>query len=192
MNDYTIRVSRRRLAQQILAKRKSAAAKNATAKSATAQPLPPIHFCRLRYGDYEYLTGYDGDAVVIRECPKEKTLEGDWENGRTICCEKRERAQDVFALCHLLDFFKEEIHLFNESWDGDKERTVDKTLSKLVAERRCRPSDLLIQIEPEQAFFTGKENQNAAHGNPLQFVDLFRDYANDGAAAKGTANHEGK
>ena len=191
MNDYTIRVSRRRLAQQILAKRKSAAAKNATAKSATAQPLPPIHFCRLRYGDYEYLTGYDGDAVVIRECPKEKTLEGDWENGRTICCEKRERAQDVFALCALLNFFTNEIQLLNDAWDIGN-GIVNKALSKLVAERRCRPSDLLIQIEPEQAFFTGKENQNAAHGNPLQFVDLFRDYANDGATAKGAANHGAK
>ena len=190
MNDYTIRVSRRRLAQQILAKRKSAAAKNATAKSATAQPLPPIHFCRLRYGDYEYLTGYDGDAVVIRECPKEKTLEGDWENGRTICCEKRERAQDVFALCALLNFFTEEIQFFNGAWDCHNE-TVNKTLSKLVAERRCRPSDLLIQIEPGQEFYTGKENHVSETGKHLQFVKLFRDYANDGAA-KEAANHEGK
>ena len=185
INDYTIRVNRRsRLAQQILAKRKSAAAKGATAQ-------PPIHLCRLRGGDYEYLTGYDGDAVVIRECPNKETIKGDWENGRTICCEKRERAQDVFALCALLNFFKEEIQIFNESWDGDKERTVDKFLSKFIAERRCRPSDLLIQIEPGQEFYTGKENHVSETGKPLQFLKLFRGYANDGAA-KGTANHEGK
>ena len=182
MNDYTIRVSRRRLAQQILAKRKSS-----NAKSATAQP--PIHLCRLRGGDYEYLTGYDGDAVVIRECPKKKTLEGDWENGRTICCEKRERAQDVFALCALLNFFTEEIQFFNGAWDCHNE-TVNKTLSKLVAERRCRPSDLLIQIEPAQQFYTGKENQVSKYGAHLQFLKLFIECAD--AAAKGTANHEGK
>ena len=185
MNDYTIRVSRRRLAQQILAKRK-----NANAKSATAQPQPPIHLCRLRGGDYEYLTGYDGDAVVIRECPKKETLEGDWENGRTICCEKRERVQDVFALCHLLNFFKEEIPRLNDAWDIGN-GMVNTALSHLVAERRCRPSSLLIQIEPEQTFYTGKEDQDAAHGKSLQAVDLYRDYANDGAA-KEAANHGAK
>jgi hypothetical protein len=185
INDYTIRVNRRsRLAQQILAKRKSAAAKGATAQ-------PPIHLCRLRGGDYEYLTGYDGDAVVIRECPNKETIKGDWENGRTICCEKRERAQDVFALCALLNFFKEEIPRLNDAWDIGN-GMVNKALSHLVAERRCRPSDRLIQIEPEQAYYTGKEDQDAAHGKSLQSVDLYRDYANDGAAAKGAANHEGK
>ena len=178
MPDSTMIISRRNAL-----KRRLLAAKKA------AQPLPPIHLCRLRYCGYVYLTGYDGDAVVIRECPNEKDFEGDWKNGRTICCEKRERAQDVFALCALLNFFTEEIQFFNGAWDCHNE-TVNKTLSKLVAERRCRPSDLLIQIEPAQQFYTGKENQVSKYGAHLQFLKLFIECAD--AAAKGTANHEGK
>ena len=184
MSDSTMIISRRNaLKRRLLAAKKAAATK-------AAQPLPPIHLCRLRYCGYVYLTGYDGDAVVIRECPKEKDFEGDWKNGRTICCEKKERAQEVFALCALLNFFTEEIQFFNGECDCANE-TVNRALSKLVAERRCRPSDLLIQIEPGQLFYTGKEHRVSEIDKPLQFVKLFRDYANDGAD-KETANHEGK
>ena len=180
MSDSTMIIPRRNAL-----KRRLLAAKKA------AQPLPPIHLCRLRYCGYVYLTGYDGDAVVIRECPNEKDFEGDWKNGRTICCEKKERAQEVFALCALLRFFADEIRCLDDATICQNE-TVNKALSKLVAERRCRPSDLLIQIEPGQEFYTGKENRVSETDKPLQFVKLFRDYANDGAAGKGTANHEGK
>ena len=184
MSDSTMIISRRNAL-----KRRLLAAKKAAAKA--AQPLPPIHLCRLRYCGYVYLTGYDGDAVVIRECPNEKDFEGDWKNGRTICCEKKERAQEVFALCALLRFFADEIRCLDDATICQNE-TVNKALSKLVAERRCRPSDLLIQIEPGQEFYTGKENRVSETDKPLQFVKLFRDYANDGAAGKGMANHEGK
>ena len=152
----------------------------------TAQPQPPIHLCRLRGGDYEYLTGYDGDAVVIRECPKKKTLEGDWENGRTICCEERERTQEVFTLCALLNFFTDEIQFFNDA-NFDNE-TVDKALSKFVSENCCRPSNLLIQIEPCQEFYMTEESLHIATGGKHK---LFRDYANDDTG-KESANHEAK
>lgn len=151
-----------------------------------AHPLPPIHLCRLRDGEYEYLTGYDGDAVVIRECPKrESFFNGDWKNGRTICCEERERTQEVFTLCALLNFFTEEIQFFNDRGDNE---TVDKALSKFVAEHCCRPSNLLIQIEHYQEFYMTKESLLAETGGKHK---LFKDYANNDTG-KEFANHEAK
>lgn len=165
----------------------------ATANNAPA--LPPIHLCRL--GDYascEYLTGFEGDRVVIRECYEVKKCDFGWrfawEQGRTICSEAKERAQDVFALCDLLNRFRAEIHFFNAGPKGNNE-IVNKVLSMLVTEYRCSPSKCLIQIEPSPQSYEDKEyeeycNRMATYDDHLPYGDLFITYA------RKAANYEAK